>query len=89
MKIIKLSQFTYPMPTERKQRTPKDNSNIPPISMPDFDLYNVEGGKVNVTIDRYPNSRFWQISVNGNLLAVVVYRKGAEAIKSLIEKLSK
>ena len=61
----------------------------PPIVFPDFDTYSVEGGNVNVQVDRYQNSRFWQVTVNGNLLAVVVYRKGALAIKELIEKLSK
>jgi hypothetical protein len=64
-------------------------AEIPPVSFPDFDLYGVKDGNVNIQIDRYPNSRFWQITLNGKLLAVVVYKKGAESIKSVIESLTK
>ena len=54
-----------------------------------LDLYNLESGSVNVSVDRYPYSRFWQVTLNGKLLAVVVYKKGAMAIKDIIEKLTK
>lgn len=66
-----------------------EKKKVPPVNFPDFDLYGLEAGKTNVSVDRYPNSRFWQVTVNGNLLAVVVYRKGALAIKEVIEKLTK
>jgi hypothetical protein len=66
----------------------ENKKSIPPVNFPDFDLYGLESGKANVSIDRYPNSRFWQVTVNGQLLAVVVYRKGAQSIKEVIEKLA-
>jgi hypothetical protein len=82
MKIIRISQ-------QEQQETRQRVSLTPPIQFPDFDTYNVEDKNVNVSIDRYPNSKFWAVNVNGQLLAVVVYRKGAMAIKSVIERLSK
>jgi len=63
--------------------------SIPPVSFPDFDIYNLDTGALKVEVNRYPNTRFWQVIVNGQLLAVVVYRKGALAIKETIEKLAK
>ena len=39
-----------------------------------------------VSIDRYGN-RNWAVSVNGELLAVTVYLKGARAVKDLIDRL--
>lgn len=77
---VKTAQLTQLENIEKKR--------VPPVSFPDFDLYGLEAGKANVSVDRYPNSRFWQVTVNGNLLAVVVYRKGALAIKEVIEKLT-
>jgi hypothetical protein len=38
-----------------------------------------------VTIERY--DRFWAVFHEGELLAVVVYKKGALAIKALIEQI--
>jgi hypothetical protein len=32
--------------------------------------------------------RFWRVSTDGNLLAIVVYRKGAEAIQDLVQRLA-
>ena len=42
-----------------------------------------------VTITRYRKpdgyeTRFWAVYVDGELLAVVVYRKGAEAVRMMI-----
>ena len=34
-----------------------------------------------VVIGKYPRSRFWAVWVKDELLAVVVYKKGAEAIR--------
>ena len=81
VKIAQLAQLDQVENIEKKK--------VPPVSFPDFDLYGLEAGKTNVSVDRYPNSRFWQVTVNGKLLAVVVYRKGALAIKEVIEKLTK
>ena len=39
-----------------------------------------------VSIDRY-GSRNWAVYVNGDLLAVTVYLKGAKAVKELIDSL--
>ena len=40
-----------------------------------------------VNIERY--GKFWAVFYGGELLGVVVYRKGAEAIKGLIEALGR
>ena len=42
-----------------------------------------------VVVGKYPGSRFWAVWVNGELLAVVVYKKGAEAIKDFLLNLGK
>ena len=40
--------------------------------------------KPNIEIGRYRGSRNWGVWVDSELLAVVCYRKGAEAIKSAL-----
>lgn len=40
--------------------------------------------KPNIEIGRYHGSRYWGVWVDSELLAVVCYRKGAEAIKSAL-----
>lgn len=40
--------------------------------------------KPNIEIGHYRRSRYWGIWVDSELLAVVCYRKGAEAIKSAL-----
>lgn len=40
-----------------------------------------------ISVNRYPNSRFWMISANQNLLAVVVYRRGALELKRVLDLL--
>jgi len=37
-----------------------------------------------VTITRYKSSRYWAVWINGELLAVVCYRKGAEAVRTAL-----
>jgi len=47
--------------------------------------------KVEVTRYRKPDgyaTRFWSVMVNGELLAVTVYRKGAEAVALTIDGLN-
>lgn len=39
-----------------------------------------------IAFRRYPGSRFWGVYLNGDLLAVTVYKKGAKAITELISK---
>jgi len=39
---------------------------------------------VMIEIRKYRHSRFWAVYVNGELLAVVVYRKGAVAIADML-----
>ncbi|MCF7675811.1 MAG: hypothetical protein K9N23_06440 [Akkermansiaceae bacterium] len=46
-----------------------------------------------VTIARYRKpdgyeTRFWAVYVDGELLAVTVYRKGAEAVRAMIVRVS-
>ena len=41
-----------------------------------------------IVIGKYSNGRFWAVWVRGELLAVVVYKKGAEAIKLALLNLS-
>lgn len=41
----------------------------------------------DITVNRYPNSRFWMISANETLLAVVVYKRGAEEIRRCLNVL--
>jgi len=43
---------------------------------------------VKIEIQRYRDSRFWAIYLDGELLAVTVYRKGAAAISEAIRRLS-
>jgi hypothetical protein len=40
-----------------------------------------------VRVGRYPNSRFWAVWLGSELLAVVVYKKGAEAVAALARNL--
>ena len=53
-----------------------DTLCLRPISFPD------------ITIEKYPGSRFWAVWVHGELLAVTVYKKGAEAVKSALLQLA-
>jgi hypothetical protein len=40
-----------------------------------------------IEIRKYRQTRFWAVYVDGELLAVVVYRKGARAIADLLMKI--
>lgn len=42
--------------------------------------------KPNIEIGHYRGSRYWAVWVDSELLAVVCYRKGAEAIKAALLK---
>jgi hypothetical protein len=42
---------------------------------------------VMVEIRKYRHTRHWAVYVDGELLAVVVYRKGAEAIADMLRKM--
>jgi len=42
--------------------------------------------KVGIKITKYKNSRFWAVWIGKELLAVVCYKKGALAIKKILEK---
>ncbi len=39
-----------------------------------------------IEIRKYRQTRFWAVYVDGELLAVVVYRKGARAIADMLMK---
>jgi hypothetical protein len=39
-----------------------------------------------LTVERYRDSRFWGLYESGQLLCVTVYRKGAETVKTRIER---
>jgi len=39
-----------------------------------------------LTVERYRRTRFWGLYEAGQLLCVTVYKKGAEAVKSRIER---
>jgi hypothetical protein len=39
-----------------------------------------------IEVRKYRQTRFWAVYVDGELLAVVVYRKGARAIADLLLK---
>ena len=41
-----------------------------------------------IEIRRYRHTRHWAVYVDGELLAVVVYRKGAEAVANKIRELA-
>jgi len=45
--------------------------------------------KPNIEIGHYRGSRYWGVWVDSELLAVVCYRKGAEAIRSALLNRSK
>jgi len=40
-----------------------------------------------IEIRKYRHTRHWAVYVDGELLAVVVYRKGAEAIADMLRKM--
>ena len=40
-----------------------------------------------IEIRKYRQTRFWAVYVDGELLAVVVYRKGARAVADLLMKM--
>ena len=40
-----------------------------------------------IEIRKYRQTRFWAVYVDGELLAVVVYRKGARAVADLVMKM--
>ena len=42
-----------------------------------------------IKIQKYPDSRYWAIIVDGDMLALTVYKKGAEAIKNVLNETSK
>tara|TARA_R100000322_G_scaffold169090_1_gene140435 strand:- start:2437 stop:2580 length:144 start_codon:yes stop_codon:yes gene_type:complete len=44
----------------------------------------MKNNKPNIEIGHYRGSRYWGVWVDSELLAVVFYRKGAEAIKSAL-----
>lgn len=39
-----------------------------------------------IEIRKYRRTRFWAVYVDGSLLAVVVYRKGAEAVAARLAR---
>jgi len=39
-----------------------------------------------LTVERYRRTRFWGLYETGRLLCVTVYKKGAEAVKTRIER---
>ena len=39
---------------------------------------------MNVTIEKYKGGRHWAVYLNGTLLCLTVYRKGAEAIREVL-----
>ncbi len=43
---------------------------------------------MKIAIQRYRESRFWAVLLNGELLAVTVYRKGATAVAEIIRRLT-
>jgi hypothetical protein len=40
-----------------------------------------------LTVTKYPNSRFWAVYENGQLLCVTVYKKGALAVMRRLQQL--
>jgi hypothetical protein len=48
--------------------------------------YNLETLPLDIRIDKY-SDRTWAVYVNGNLLAVTLFRRGAEAVKDLLEQM--
>ena len=41
-----------------------------------------------IEVRKYRHTRFWAVYVDGELLAVVVYRKGARAVADMLMKMS-
>jgi len=48
----------------------------------------MESTNLSVSISRYKNGRHWAIWLNGELLAVALYKKGAISILKTIEALT-
>ncbi len=40
-----------------------------------------------IEVRKYRHTRFWAVYIDGELLAVVVYRKGARAISDMLLKM--
>ena len=63
--------------TEKTYRPfPAEPHCLRPIASPD------------ITIEKYPGSRFWAVWLHGELLVVTVYKKGALAVKSALLQLA-
>jgi hypothetical protein len=43
--------------------------------------------RIMIEIRKYRHTRFWAVYVDGGLLAVVVYRKGAVAIADMLTRM--
>ena len=41
----------------------------------------------SITVAKYPNSRHWAVYLNGRLLAVTVYKKGATCVAETLTSL--
>lgn len=62
-----------------------DLSNEP--EMPSNEEKVTPSGKLNIEIRKY-STRTWGVYANGRLLCVTVYRKGAMAVKEIIDQMS-
>jgi len=40
-----------------------------------------------ITVSKYANSRHWAVYLNGRLLAVTVYKKGAQSVADTLSSL--
>lgn len=61
----------------------RGNDSTPPNSNPQLDrLTN------HITVNRYGATRYWAVWVNGELLAVTVYKKGALAIQDKLSSMA-
>jgi len=49
--------------------------------------YGIESGQADIEVERYGN-RNWAVYVNGELLCVCLYRKGAQAVAKLVEEMA-
>ena len=75
---IRIGEQTGWLDWDLPRRAAKDEEQID---------YHLDRLPFRIEIDKY-SDRTWAIYINGELLAVTVYRRGAEAIKDLLEQIN-
>ena len=72
------------MPTYTSKGQEKSNSSRYPAGRNIFEVLKM----IEVHVEKYRRTRWWGVYMNGSLVAVVTYRKGAMNLKHVLEAMS-